>query len=428
MSNVAQIAGRRRPFDIYSANNPQTFDVHDRTPTLPAEVLLRMKKAYDAKERVTINLSLQSPASGEAISGDKSGNPFWNDIREAQFTFFETLLQMLEETSIKQPDVADNALISIIAGNAGVDLDDELSDLQSLYPDAFARVLIVGGTDTSGNIYPSYNHLDDNTVQNMVYARAQNVSGCSGTSFAAPEVTSVLDAIWSQATNKTSAQVLTAFYQVLSQTGTNNIIPADSTGKVTTNFINQVVTLLNSTETYVGTATYNYANSTSSFDTPCPVTPDPYVVTSTGVSYPVTLTVNSSLLAPQPFAGTCIAILGSQLVYPDYEYCDEPESGFTEPWNGSGQTSVTGVGDSSSPTITWSNGYFPPDNSTNIWTEVQDNPFNATTTATITVQPGTGTVTLKIHYVSTGYSATGGGFDASPSTDSTTIDATLIRQ
>jgi len=254
MSEVASIAGRRRPFDMYDRNDPQKFDVHDRTPTLSADVLLRMQEAYAANKRVTINLSLQSPSSGEMVSSDKSGNPSYDYIREAQFTFLETIMEMLEVQSITQPGLADNTLISVIAGNAGVDLDVELSDLKSLYPDAFARVLIVGGTDISNNIYTSFNHLDDNTVQNMVYARAQNVNGCSGTSFAGPEVTSVLDAIWSQTTNKTSADILEAFHQVLAQTGTNNIIPTDAHGLVTTNFINQVVTLITSSfKLYVST-------------------------------------------------------------------------------------------------------------------------------------------------------------------------------
>ena len=109
-------------------------------------------------------------------------------------------------------------------------------------------MVIVGGTDAGGNIYPAFNHLADNSVPNMVYVRAINVqpNGCDGTSFAGPEVTSVLDAIWAQTPNATSAKVLAAFYRVLAQTGTNNVIPSDSNGKVTTNFINNAVTLINS--------------------------------------------------------------------------------------------------------------------------------------------------------------------------------------
>ncbi len=153
---------------------------------------------------------------------------------------------MLDQTLINQPDVADNTMLVIIAGNAGVNLDNELAGLRSQYPSAFERMVVVGGTDANGNIATEFNHLNDNTVQNMVYARAQDVWPvfCSGTSFAGPEVSSVLDAIWLQATNYTSAQIWTAFYKTLVKNGTNNIIPADSKGKVTTNFINQVVQTL----------------------------------------------------------------------------------------------------------------------------------------------------------------------------------------
>jgi hypothetical protein len=143
--------------------------------------------------------------------------------------------------------MADNTMLVIIAGNAGVNLDHELADLKDEYPAAFNRMVVVGGTDTNGNIAAEYNHLNDNSVPNMVYARANEVAltpGCSGTSFAGPEVASVLDAIWQQATNYTSGQILRAFYQTLALASTNNVIPADAKGRVTTNFINQVVAKL----------------------------------------------------------------------------------------------------------------------------------------------------------------------------------------
>ena len=160
MSDVADIAGSRRPYDMYDANDPQTFDVHDRTPTLADEVLLRMQKAYDDKKRVTINLSLQSPDSAVSM-GDSSGcaTSFCGDVREGQFIFFEKFLQMLEKTSVTQPDLADNSLISIIAGNAGVDLDAQIARLKSQYPNGFARMVIVGGTDTNGNIATDFNQI-----------------------------------------------------------------------------------------------------------------------------------------------------------------------------------------------------------------------------------------------------------------------------
>jgi hypothetical protein len=135
-------------------------------------------------------------------------------------------------------------MLVIIAGNAGVNLDSELADLKSQYPAAFNRMVVVGGTDANGNIAKDYNHLNDNSVPNMVYARAEDVSrtpGCSGTSFAGPEVASVLDAVWQQATNYTSGQILKAFYKALALASTNNVIPSDAKGRVTTNFINQVV-------------------------------------------------------------------------------------------------------------------------------------------------------------------------------------------
>jgi hypothetical protein len=248
MSDVATVAGSRRPFDAYDANDPKLIDVHDRTTELPAEVLAHMVDAYKAGKHLTVNLSLQSPSSGAVISSDRSSctNADCADIRRDQKLFYQGFLQMLDQTIQKQPAVADNAMLVIIAGNAGVNLDSELTDLKSQYPAAFNRMVVVGGTDAAGNIANYFNHLNDNTSQNMVYARAENVYpvGCSGTSFAAPEVSSVIDTVWLQASNYTSAQILKAFRLTLAKSATNNVIPTDAKGKVTTNFINQVVQTL----------------------------------------------------------------------------------------------------------------------------------------------------------------------------------------
>jgi hypothetical protein len=248
MSDVAMVAGSRRPFDAYDANDPKLIDVHDRTTELPAEVLAHMVNAYKSGKHLTVNLSLQSPSSGAPISSDLSActNSNCESIRRDQKLFYQGFLQMLDQTIQKQPEVADNAMLVIIAGNAGVNLDNELADLKSRYPGAFGRMVVVGGTDAAGNIANYFNHLNDNTSPNMVYARAENVYpvGCSGTSFGAPEVSSVLDAIWLQASNYTSAQILKAFHLALAKSGTNNVIPTDAKGKVTTNFINQVVQTL----------------------------------------------------------------------------------------------------------------------------------------------------------------------------------------
>jgi hypothetical protein len=245
MSDVGLLAGRRRPFDAYDANDPKLVDVHDRATELPAEALARMVSAYEARKHVTINLSLQSPSSGAALSSDQSNctDDDCASIRRDQKLFYQGFLQMLDQTLTKQPAVADNALLVVIAGNAGVGLDNELAELKEQYPAAFNRMVIVGGTDEQGKIAKHYNHLNDNSVPNMVYARADNVwpVGCDGTSYAAPEVSSALDAIWLRATNATSAQLLKAFHRTLATTATNNVIPFDAKGKVTTNFINQVV-------------------------------------------------------------------------------------------------------------------------------------------------------------------------------------------
>jgi hypothetical protein len=226
-------------------------DVHDDNDSVPADVAYQMYLAKMQNHHLVVNLSLEGPANYKISStADRTGctSSLCQSIRRQQEQFYEGFLAVLDSAILLDPSLADNTLICVIAGNGGVDLDTQIANLKTRYPNAFARMVIVGGTDAGGNIYPEFNHLADNSVPNMVYARAINVqpNGCDGTSFAGPEVTSVLDAIWAQTPKATSAKVLAAIYRVLAQTGTNNIIPADANGKVTTNFINNAVTLINS--------------------------------------------------------------------------------------------------------------------------------------------------------------------------------------
>ncbi len=90
MTDVGMVAGSRRPYDMYNANDPKLFDVHDRTTELPAEVLAHMVDAYKANKHLTVNLSLQSPSSGAAISSDLSActNATCAGIRRDQKLFF----------------------------------------------------------------------------------------------------------------------------------------------------------------------------------------------------------------------------------------------------------------------------------------------------------------------------------------------------
>ena len=170
-------------------------------------------------------------------------------------------------------------------------------------------------------------------------------------------------------------------------------------------------------ETWVGTATYYYTNST--FDPK--LSPEPFVEISTDTSYPATLVVSGSLLVKQAFTGYYSEDTSEILeVFPATEYLGPPIdniAGYTFTNFFYGDTSVTGVGDPSSPNIGWDSGALPPDNDS-------DSPFSFTSSATIVVDPVTGIATLHIHYVSSGVDSAW----ADPVSDATTtsMDATTI--
>ncbi len=175
-----------------SPDDATLVDVHDRVMTLPEEVLFRMVSAKNEGHSLVVNLSLQAPANNRVAQGvNRTGcdDDYCHAIRVQQELFFLEFLSVIDSAIRVEPAVADNALIVIIAGNGGIDLDKEIADAKADYPAAFARMMIVGGTDTNGNISTIRNHLSNNTSRNMVYARSENVRicGCDGTSYAGPK-------------------------------------------------------------------------------------------------------------------------------------------------------------------------------------------------------------------------------------------------
>jgi hypothetical protein len=417
MKDVAYLAGRRRPFDGRDRNDPVQIDVLDRTLQLPAEIVLQMNEALKNRQRLIVNLSLQSPTSGYAVSKDRSGSveDKDKDIRREQLLFYKRFLNMLKLARTRNPEVVDNTLIVIIAGNAGVDLDTELANLKNQYGDEFGHVVIVGGTDASGQILKKYNHLTDNTGRNMAYARGEDVfaTPCSGTSYAGPEITSVVDAIWRTNPNFSSDKIIEAFYQVLHTLGTGNVVPMDGNGLVTNAFINLATEYLATlpqpeprvVEVWEGTAVYHdvdtWPNSPG-------WTPDPYSVTGSA-TYAVTLNATASLLVPNAaYSATLVEEAHDILqIFPaeanselDLTVPESQYTSFVPRWN----SEVTGTGG-------W--------NPTVIITDLPEE--TNVITATISIQSGTGVHVLRVHYEgSTIYSVN--------ESASTTVDYTLMRR
>lgn len=191
----------------------------------------------DNPERKVISLSLQSGGSEFSLTElDKSGDcdQCWN-VRREQRTYLEAFMQALDIAIKESPQSAENTIVVVIAGNAGVSIDKELQDLRNQYPKAYAKIKVVGASTYSGGIDKNFNHLADNTQPNIIYACGNDVpiydkdgklvAKCGGTSFAAPQVTSALDYIWSKNPGLTANQVLQAFDKTLADRNANNVMP-----------------------------------------------------------------------------------------------------------------------------------------------------------------------------------------------------------
>ncbi|MFZ0034543.1 MAG: GLUG motif-containing protein [Sedimentisphaerales bacterium] len=242
MTGVSEVAGRLGGAVSETDVRLQASDITLLSHTL----LLRMQMDEISGNRTVYNLSLQSAASGTVASNlDRSNctDGYCRTIRHQQILFYRAFLSGMEEMSQKNPDVLNNAVVTIIAGNSGMDLDNEIAALKYRYPNAFKHVVIVGGTDAAGNIDNTLSHLSDNSgfPPDMVYARGRGVhvgtSLCDGTSFAGPEVSAVLDYIWKQNPFMTSDKVVEIFRNVVYEQGSDNKVPQDANGRTTTGFL-----------------------------------------------------------------------------------------------------------------------------------------------------------------------------------------------
>jgi len=211
-------------------------------------MLGRMQKAAEDGRRLVLVIPLESMANKRTISGEEDVKA----IREAQGVFLAAFWLAMARTVAQVPDLADNTILVLIAGNAGVDLDGPLMSLRFLFPEAFEHIVIVGSAKVSGDIERNDNHVNDNRAGNMVYARGVDVKtatdhSCDGSSFAGPEVASVLDFIWSRNRQLISPQVVRAFRQAVGEKGTDNIIPQDNEGYTPQTFLDCLVEMLGGT-------------------------------------------------------------------------------------------------------------------------------------------------------------------------------------
>jgi hypothetical protein len=242
--------------------------------SIATDVAQRMATAKAANENVVFSMSLQSSESASATPGDKTGcsSAQCNSIRHAQAAVLRMFLQVFDQQIKDDPAAAERAILVISAGNAGVDMDKELRQLQSQYQDAFKHVKIVGGSNPDGEIEKGFNHAGDSSLP-IVYAPSDSVNiynqatstmtECSGTSFAAPEVSAALDYIWSANPSLNASQVTEAFDKALAEMGRDKVIPT-SFEQTSMGFLSRAMELASPGST-VNLGTQEFSNFTYPF-------------------------------------------------------------------------------------------------------------------------------------------------------------------
>lgn len=256
-----------------------------KEPETLADLVARRMESMPAGQHQVLTMSIAIDLQGGAtlagittVDCDLACKKKWMAFQE--YHFLRLFFAKMEMLWLKNPDVADRSAMTIISGNTGVALDQALAGLRTSFPHAFDRIAIVGGTEADGTVTPGrFNYLEDDSSGNMVYARGVDVSAtsaesgpqtCTGTSYAAPEVASVLDAAWAKDPSLTAREILGGLRQALAYLGTS-VLPQGADGRTTEEFVDLVVAFAKgtppTTTTTTTTSTTTSTTTTSSITT-----------------------------------------------------------------------------------------------------------------------------------------------------------------
>ncbi|MEM3421111.1 MAG: zinc-ribbon domain-containing protein [Candidatus Hadarchaeum sp.] len=192
--------------DIYYQPNGTGQGYINSGSIIPA-IALAMINANDADRVTAINLSIgYKDGFNDGVDRHGLDNPDVATIQEGEYQFLAEILHGME--TMGQPYL-DHVLISIAAGNMGVDLTKKLQLLQELYPNAWGHVIIAGGLDADGNRIRTFN--DSDNPDDIIYAKMPG--GLWGTSFTAPQLTCLATALAAARPDLSSWQIKKAILE-----------------------------------------------------------------------------------------------------------------------------------------------------------------------------------------------------------------------
>jgi len=151
-----------------------------------------MLAAMNANERdrvTAINISINA-LSGLEGSGDRHALTDSATVQgqQAEQNYLEGIFQSME--SMGQPFL-DHVLVNISTGNSGMDLTNQYAYLKERYPKAWNHIIMAGGLESNNSRAPWANSSEN--PDDVIYA--QMPEGLIGTSFAAPQFTSLVAAL-----------------------------------------------------------------------------------------------------------------------------------------------------------------------------------------------------------------------------------------
>ncbi|MGC8816215.1 MAG: S8/S53 family peptidase [Candidatus Hadarchaeum sp.] len=217
-SGCTSSATAKSEVDVYYQPNGTEKGYINGGSIVPA-IALTMINAKDADRVTAINLSL-GYRDGLADGSDRHGVES-ADVTKIQTGEYQFLAGILHGMEVMGQPYLDHILISIAAGNMGVDLTGQLADLREKYPNAWDHVIIAGGLDGNNERIRAFNTSEN--PDDIIYA--QMPAGLNGTSFAAPQFTCLATALAGERPDLSSWEIKKAILEAAPVIGTYRTKP-----------------------------------------------------------------------------------------------------------------------------------------------------------------------------------------------------------
>lgn len=194
------------------------YDIECQPPRLRRDVgplLAEIARSARAQERtVAVNLSFGWGHNRDCFDRRTCTDAACSADKEVTLGFWREWLHAMESRYLDDPSSLDRVIVTIAAGNEGLDVTDQIAYLKATYPNAWRRVILVSTTDAPGRACNDSRDLDD-----MIYADA------NATSFATPQVTCLAAAVAEEVPTATAEEIKRAIFAAATADGNRRTLP-----------------------------------------------------------------------------------------------------------------------------------------------------------------------------------------------------------